>query len=49
MTLTEIAGAIQCLEPAHGPDSSLHMLVIPFEAVIELVRGAMLDVGEDDA
>jgi hypothetical protein len=49
MILTEIAGAIQCLKPAHGPDSSLHLLVLPFEAFSELVRGAMLDVGEDDA
>jgi hypothetical protein len=47
MPTTNIAGAAHRVAPAHGPDSPFQMLVIAFEAGIELVRGAMLDGGED--
>ncbi len=49
MAATEIACATNCFEVAHRPDPPLQMLVIPFQPVVQVVRGAMFHVGQDRA
>jgi hypothetical protein len=46
MPTTELVRADNLLESAHRPDPPLQVLMVPFESVVQLRRGAMLRLGQ---
>ncbi|MDP9309307.1 MAG: hypothetical protein M3R24_00170 [Chloroflexota bacterium] len=40
--MAEVGGGINRFEATHGPHATFQMLMVPFETIVEILRGAML-------